>query len=81
MLRPATFLVTVTLAVVSVGCGCAASPERTTERAAPAQNRQEVWGASFSLPEGWSGGENDTGGYEFTDGEVALMVGRHTLDP
>lgn len=31
------------------------------------------------MPDGWTGGQNDSGGFEFTDGEVALMVGRHPL--
>lgn len=61
------------------GCGCAASPERRDEAAATNVNEQEVWGATFALPHGWTGGENDSGGFEFTDGEVALMVGRHPL--
>lgn len=63
-----------------VGCGCAASNERRSERGsaleAPAH---EAWGAKFSLPSGFSGGENDAGGIELTDGEIAVMVGRHPI--
>ena len=73
-------LVIATCEAISLwGCGCAASPERKTERAAATPDRQQAWGASFTLSPGWSGGENDAGGYEFTDGLNALMVGRHAL--
>lgn len=61
------------------GCGCAASPERHEESVSQSANEREAWGARFTLPDGWTGGENDSGGFEFTDGEVALMVGRHPL--
>ncbi len=33
------------------------------------------------MPDGWTGGENDAGGLEFTDGDLALLVGRHQLEP
>lgn len=70
----------VTAACLSLGCGCAASSERRPEqRAAEVADHHEAWGATFSLPAGWSGGENDAGGIELTDGELALMVGRSAL--
>jgi hypothetical protein len=61
------------------GCGCAASPERKSEAGRQTANEYEAWGARFTLPDGWTGGENDSGGFEYTDGELALMVGRHPL--
>jgi hypothetical protein len=63
------------------GCGCAASPERHEEPAPVDEGTQEAWGARFSVPDGWTGGENDAGGLEFTDGDLALLVGRHALEP
>ncbi|MCA9598524.1 MAG: hypothetical protein KC776_34675 [Myxococcales bacterium] len=36
-----------------------------------------AWGATLKLPSTWRGGENDAGGYELTDGELALLLGRH----
>jgi len=83
--RPVLLGAAAVLAVLGVvGCGCSA--DRKGERIEPAAAARpapgfEMWGASFSLPDGWSGGENDAGGYELTDGELALMVGRHELDP
>jgi hypothetical protein len=81
MAKAFLFAATLCLSTHLAGCGCAASPERSTERAAAAPDRHEAWGASFALPPGWSGGENDSGGYELTDGDLALLVGRHALDP
>lgn len=70
------------LLVLVVGCGCAASPERRDEPMdVKSEDLTEAWGARFALPEGWTGGENDAGGFEFTDGDVALLVGRHPLTP
>ncbi len=70
-----------TAAWLAVGCGCAASNERQSERGATiGAPKHEAWGAYFSLPPGFSGGENDAGGIELTDGEIAVMVGRHPID-
>jgi len=70
----------VTAAWLCFGCGCAASKERRAEqRSVAAADSHEAWGATFSLPAGWSGGENDAGGFELTDGELALMIGRHEI--
>lgn len=70
----------VTAAWLCVSCGCAASNEQRGERGgAIAADRHEAWGASFVLPPGFSGGENETGGFELTDGELAFMIGRHAL--
>lgn len=74
----------VLLALFATACGC--SPESKPERAEPrsATNaslpEHDAWGARFSLPPGFSGGPNEAGGYELTDGELALLVGRHELD-
>jgi hypothetical protein len=71
----------VLLGVFAGGCGCAGSPGRKAEPAAESSAmRQRFWGVELVLPAGWSGGENDLGGYEWTDGELALMAGRHRLD-
>lgn len=69
----------VTAAWLCLGCGCAASSERRPEQRAEVGDRHQAWGATFSLPAGWSGGENDAGGIELTDGELALMVGQSAL--
>lgn len=70
----------VAAAGLSLGCGCAASSERRSEQsAAETAARHEAWGATFALPPGWSGGENEAGGIELTDGELALMIGRHEI--
>jgi hypothetical protein len=75
----------VALILCMTGCGCAGSPEKRSEPAGPASaaehGRREVWGASFVLSDEWTGGANDAGGYEFTNGDVALLVGRHPLSP
>jgi hypothetical protein len=57
------------------GCGCGGS-ERAATTSAERTRGHSAWSAAFDLPEGWSGGENDAGGYEFTNGELALMLGR-----
>jgi hypothetical protein len=76
---PVRHAVCLALLIGVAGCGCAASPERHEESVSQSANEQEAWGARFTLPDGWTGGENDSGGFEFTDGQVALMVGRHPL--
>ncbi len=74
------FAAAVTAACLSLGCGCAASNERLPEqRSAERLDQHEAWGATFSLPHGWTGGENEAGGFELTDGELALMVGRNAI--
>jgi hypothetical protein len=72
-------VVCLALLLVVGGCGCAASPERHDDAVTTTAHEQDAWGATFTLPDGWTGGANDSGGFEFTDGEVALMVGRHPL--
>lgn len=67
----------VTAACLCAACGCAASNERRSEPTAVAAGKHDAWGATFSLPPGFSGGENDGGGIELTDGEIAVMIGRH----
>jgi hypothetical protein len=57
------------------GCGCGGS-ERSASTTAPETRAYSAWSARFDLPPGWSGGENDAGGYEYTNGELALMLGR-----
>jgi hypothetical protein len=66
-------IATAGLLVASCRCGgsehaAPTSPETGTELTA--------WSSRFELPASWSGGTNDAGGYEYTDGELALMVGR-----
>lgn len=69
---------TVTIGCTLAGCGCGAPETRGGQPSAPAAGeRFEAWGATFALPAGFSGGENDSGGIELTDGELALMIGRH----
>jgi len=71
----------VLLGVTTGGCGCAGSPGRKADPAGEGSAaRQRFWGVELVLPVGWSGGENDLGGYEWTDGELALMAGRHRLE-
>lgn len=73
-------LAIVAISLVTAGCGCAASGERRTEeRSVPSADAHEAWGATFVLPNGFSGGENDAGGIELTDGDVAVMIGRSEL--
>ena len=62
------------------GCGCAASNDRRSEQSSgPASPAHDASGATFSLPSGFSGGENDAGGIELPDGDVAVMIGRHVI--
>lgn len=66
-------------ALVLSSCGCAGSRDRPRgdpAASAGAALQVSAFHARFSLPDGWSGGENDAGGLEYTDGELALMVGR-----
>lgn len=71
---------TVAAACWCAGCGCAASNERHSEQgSSPDSARHEAWGATFALPPAFSGGENDAAGIELTDGEVAVMIGRHVI--
>lgn len=62
-------------ALLLLGCGCGGS-ERSVTTTAERTRAHSAWSAQFDLPDGWSGGENDAGGYEFTNGELALMLGR-----
>jgi hypothetical protein len=81
-LKPFSAVLSFALLLSVAGCGCAASPERRDPATdATEEGMTEAWGARFALPDGWTGGENDAGGFEFTDGELALMVGRHALTP
>jgi hypothetical protein len=58
------------------GCGCGGS-ERSASSSSPDTGKVEIVGsARFQLPASWTGGENDGGGFEYTNGELALMVGR-----
>ena len=64
------------LGVVLAGCGCAGSSEPRTDAPIASGVAVRAWSVAFELPQGWSGGENDAAGYEFTDGKSALMLGR-----
>ncbi|MCC6899696.1 MAG: hypothetical protein IT377_12015 [Polyangiaceae bacterium] len=71
----------VAAAWLCAACGCAASNDRHSERGSSAASAShDAWGATFSLPSGFSGGQNDAGGIELTDGDVAVMIGRHAHD-
>lgn len=75
--RTTTSLSTLGLvALLLGGCGCAGSSEPRTDAPAAAGFAVNAWSIAFELPHGWSGGENDAAGYEFTDGKTALMLGR-----
>ena len=60
-------------------CGSCGASDRKADPAAESDASQEAWGAHFDLPPGWTGGQNESGGYEFTDGDNALMVGHHAI--
>lgn len=64
------------LLVASCRCGGADRHDDAGSAAAKGERSVSAWSARFELPPSWSGGENDAGGYEYTNGEIALMVGR-----
>lgn len=43
--------------------------------------RVQAWGAALTLPEAFEGGRTDYGGYELTDGELAVLIGKHPRQP
>ncbi len=67
------------LALALAGCQKRSSPPEPAPAAADVESGVTVqaWGATLTLPAEWSGGENDAGGFELTDGKVALLLGRH----
>ena len=75
-----SYVAIATVAWLVASCGCAASNERRSEQGSTLEKpTHEAWGANFALPSGFSGGENDAGGIELTDGEIAIMVGRQPM--
>lgn len=60
--------------------GVAASAASSAEPA-PGGALVEAFGARFTLPKGYAGAESDAGGWEFTDGERVVLVGRHPVSP
>lgn len=68
------------LGLFGAGCGCAASGDRRPDGpAVETAGTHTAYGARFALPPGWTGGENDSQGYELTDGDLALMIGRQAM--
>ncbi len=68
------------VALAVAGCGCAASSDRRPDGpAVETPGSRTAYGVRFELAPSWTGGENDSEGYELTDGELALMVGRQAM--
>ncbi len=85
LLRVSGFALGLCLCVLLAGCQrpSGSNPEAGAPAPAPppGANTVTVWGADIAIPEQFQGGPNDQGGYEFADGDLALLIGKHTIDP
>lgn len=73
------------LCVVLAGCqrSSGSNPEAGAPSPAPPAGANSVtaWGVEIAVPERFEGGPNDQGGYEFADGDLALLIGKQAIDP
>lgn len=78
--RQGVLLLAATVVFASQACQKSTPTRPDGSASAPAEQPSlDAWGATLGIPKGFHTEQNDTGGWEMTDGKIVILVGRHEL--